>query len=482
MYPCYNKGNQLEYNKLNTRNVNWKKYELEILDGFKQKYPNAIIKHNQEIQGRFSRTLRQIDILIESRIAGRLFRIIIDGKYYNNNIDVKDVESFISMAEDVDAHHAILITSKGYSRAAINRAFYGSSQVELDILNFEELMDLQGVGGIIFSGKHGVILSAPFGWIIDAKKRNGSLAWLYRRGLDYTAVEKEKEGIYVNICSYNNSIENISTLLELHERDTLIAHPKAKIEYIDSTIEIPDSSVILRKITREEIDIEEYTILIDFNDFCVFFVLFTTKELVLRTLPKLEFCAERVLRLDVNQTSILKEHIDKVEKSILETQSKTEKAELFIAKATIYLDFQEYDKAIEAYNDSIEQLPLNYGARHGLLELGFSTDNRDVLLEEFYQLSEGNRQICSDILQIGLNQNSPKVVEGYFKKKIRELQKGKHEERGNLLFTLGELYHLTNKEKKALQMIQQAKDSFEKCFNIEHESITTCIEILGDND
>ena len=55
-------------------------------------------------------------------------------------------------------------------------------------------------------------------------------------------------------------------------------------------------------------------------------------------------------------------------------------------------------------------------------------------------------------------------------------------EKGTLLFTLGELYFYRNKEKKAFQMIQQAKDSFEKYFDSEHESITACIEILRHNN
>ena len=74
--------------------------------------------------GRYSHTNRQIDVLIESYIAGKKIRLIVDGKYFNKNIDVKAVEAFISMVEDVDAKQGILITSKGFSAAAINRAYY----------------------------------------------------------------------------------------------------------------------------------------------------------------------------------------------------------------------------------------------------------------------------------------------------------------------------------------------------------------------
>ena len=83
--------------------TDWRKYEKEIFDTFRRAYPDAKINYNQKILGRYSKIKRQIDVLIEGRIAGKKLRLIIDGKYYSENIDVKEVESFISMVEDVDA-------------------------------------------------------------------------------------------------------------------------------------------------------------------------------------------------------------------------------------------------------------------------------------------------------------------------------------------------------------------------------------------
>ena len=162
--------------------MDWKKYETEIFENFKEAYPNTKISYNQEIVGRYSKVKRQIDVLIEGRIAGKKLRIVLDGKYYSKKIDVKQVDSFISMVEDIDAAQGILITSKGYSKAAINRAYYGPTDIELDILNFDELKQFQGFGGIVHSGWHGATFPAPFGWVLDGTRRVGSIANLYQRG------------------------------------------------------------------------------------------------------------------------------------------------------------------------------------------------------------------------------------------------------------------------------------------------------------
>ena len=88
------------------------------------------------------------------------------------------------MMGDIGADQGILITQKGYSEAAINRAHYGPQKLELDVLNFEDLQIRQGLLAISYSGNNSILLPAPFGWIIDNKRRPNLLACLYQRGLD----------------------------------------------------------------------------------------------------------------------------------------------------------------------------------------------------------------------------------------------------------------------------------------------------------
>ncbi|WP_210519434.1 restriction endonuclease [Hymenobacter terricola] len=181
--------------------MNWKDYEVEIASYFKEQFPNTEITHNASVDGRYSKTKRQIDILIEDYVAGNRIRIVIDGKFFSKKIDVKDVEMFIGMLNDCEANKGLLITQQGFSPAAINRAFSDPIDIELDILNFKDLKDFQGFEGIIYSGKSGAIVTAPFGWILDGTRREGILASFYQRGLSFEEAGDSKEFMYVNLIA-----------------------------------------------------------------------------------------------------------------------------------------------------------------------------------------------------------------------------------------------------------------------------------------
>lgn len=163
--------------------MTWKDYEKEIHNHFKVMFPNADISYDVNVYGRYSKVERQIDILIEDYIVGSRMRIVVDGKYFSKKVDVKDVEMFIGMLNDCEANKGLLITQEGFSKAAINRAYFDPIDIELDILNFKDLHQFQGFMGIPYSGNFGVLLPAPFGWIIDATRRPNMLATLYQRGL-----------------------------------------------------------------------------------------------------------------------------------------------------------------------------------------------------------------------------------------------------------------------------------------------------------
>ena len=66
--------------------MNWKDYEKEIHEYFVKQFPNAEITHNVKVEGRYSRTERQVDILIEDYVAGNRMRIMVDGKYFSEMI------------------------------------------------------------------------------------------------------------------------------------------------------------------------------------------------------------------------------------------------------------------------------------------------------------------------------------------------------------------------------------------------------------
>lgn len=278
--------------------MNWKEYEVEIHDHFKQMFPSADISYNVTVPGRYSKVDRQIDILIEDYVAGNRMRIVVDGKYFSQKIDVKDVEMFIGMLNDCEANKGLLITQEGYSKSAINRAHFDPIDIELDILNFKDLHQFQGFGGIPFSGKHGVILPAPFGWIIDGTRRENMLATLYQRGLTLEQAGESKEWMYVNIKSKDKDIKTLDDFLKFQEIYTFKEFPKANISFIPS-VKRNDASIKVRVINIESYPTPEYTGFVEFDDFIFFCVLFTPEELKKKNIRKLESILQGVLPLRV---------------------------------------------------------------------------------------------------------------------------------------------------------------------------------------
>lgn len=145
----------------------WRQYEATIHDHFRAVFPSATITLGTTLSGRYSKIDRQVDVLIEGDVAGFPFRIAVDAKFRNHTLDVTDVEAFLGYCDDLGATKGVLVALNGFSPAALRRAYNDPSNIELDVLTFDELRELQGLAGITYSGRHGVFLTAPFGWVID---------------------------------------------------------------------------------------------------------------------------------------------------------------------------------------------------------------------------------------------------------------------------------------------------------------------------
>jgi hypothetical protein len=278
--------------------MDWKDYEREIHEYFSNTYPNANISHNVKVNGRYSKTERQIDILIEDYVAGNKMRIVVDGKFFNQKIDVKHVEMFIGMLNDCEVNKGLLITQQGYSQAAINRAHMDPLDIDLDILNFKDLNQFQNFGGIPFSGKNGVIAPAPFGWIIDSTTRDGMLATFYQRGLTFEKATSSFEWMYANIQSRDNENKTLDDFIKSQNNYTLSNHPKAKINYI-STVKRDGLNIKLRTIEINSYPTIEYTGFVEFEEFIFYCVLFTPIELKNKNIRKLEEIILNVVPLKI---------------------------------------------------------------------------------------------------------------------------------------------------------------------------------------
>jgi len=123
--------------------MDWKEYEAEIYRILSKTYPNAHITQNVMVDGRYSKVKRQVDVMIEERIAGFHLKIVIDAKFRNKKIDVTDVEAFIGYCEDIGASKGVLISLEGYTDAANSRAHFDESDIE-----FQRIKGVAGVGRI----------------------------------------------------------------------------------------------------------------------------------------------------------------------------------------------------------------------------------------------------------------------------------------------------------------------------------------------
>jgi hypothetical protein len=195
------------------------------------------------------------------------------------------------MLKDCSVSKGILITQEGFTKAAINRAYYGEEDIELDILNFKDLKMFQGFGAIPYSGTSAVVLPAPFGWIVDGTRRTGMLATLYQRGFTLEDAAKNKEWMYVNIRDKDEEIKNLDDLLEYQKNKE--TSPNAKISML-STIKRNDANVKIRIIDDESYPTKEYTGFVEFKKFIFFAVLFTPEEVKNKNIRKLESILQQV--------------------------------------------------------------------------------------------------------------------------------------------------------------------------------------------
>jgi hypothetical protein len=98
--------------------------ELELLVAKIQQRlaPEAEVIHNAKMAGRLSKRNRQIDVLVRQRIGQYEMSIVLECKDHARPIDVKGVEEFHGLLEDVGAHKGALVCPRGFSKAAKERA------------------------------------------------------------------------------------------------------------------------------------------------------------------------------------------------------------------------------------------------------------------------------------------------------------------------------------------------------------------------
>jgi len=300
--------------------MDWKEYERQIEQEFRQAYPHAQIRYDAKVVGKFSKVERQIDLLIEDQASDFSFRIVVDAKHRGRKIDVNDIEAFIGLARDVEAHTALMIALEGYSEAAVNRAHNDDLDIILDVLNFDELRQWQGLAAVPYSGDRGVSIAAPFGWIVDATQRPGMVATLYQRGRTFEEAVECKEFMYVNFWNKrNDEINTLDRLLEHQKTYMLASDPEAEIAVIEESLNHRvGTKTLIRRFKKKTYPTPEFTGFVDFEQFICMCVLFTPESLERKNLRKLRFILRDAFPLKVHHdhTAEIKAAEDELQKSV----------------------------------------------------------------------------------------------------------------------------------------------------------------------
>ncbi|NQT27671.1 restriction endonuclease [candidate division KSB1 bacterium] len=451
--------------------MKWIDYEIEIYEHFKHEYQNARVTHNAHIKGIYSKIDRQIDILIEEYVAGNKIRIIVDGKYFNKKIDVKTVESFTAMLQDINAHKGLLITQKGFSKAAINRAHYDPINIELDILNFKSLKQWQGFSAMPYSGGRAVMLPAPFGWVIDIKTEFPCLCYLYQRGNDFKQAKKDFEFMYVNFWHKTKDISNIDELIEMQNANIMDKNPDATITISESVLR-SDANTKLRFADIPSYNGLEITGYVEFDDSIFYCVLLTTYEYQHKNLRKLEYILAKIdpfeIEFDNNKV------IERAKQDLKKQKDKEERAKTRLQISHWYNEMHDVINAIKIIEELITEFPTHYQASKKLLKLKLKTKNLQYIKQEmdrFFNLDPYNPTIYNDLIE--LNSGDYVILIDFFMNKISNSSDKRI--LANLHFYLAQTYSSKVKIRKHLFT---ARKYFNEVFSIDHKIFNTIDETL----
>jgi hypothetical protein len=83
----------------------WTAYEQQVFDLFREHFPKAVVRKNVMVRGRFSKRMRQIDILVTEITPVGQLKTVVDTKYFKRKVDVKAVDSLAGFVDDPLCQH-----------------------------------------------------------------------------------------------------------------------------------------------------------------------------------------------------------------------------------------------------------------------------------------------------------------------------------------------------------------------------------------
>jgi hypothetical protein len=293
--------------------LEWKDYETYVFGSLQRLLPDAKVTRNIKIRGLLSGRSRQIDVLVERHFAGTGVKIVVDCKCLARKVHVKDVEAFLGMLDDLDIRKGALVTTKGYTKAAYNRASYGSRQTELKIISPDRLSHFQHMGcACAWVEPVGAVVSPPDGWVVDNEDSRPDRMQFVIYELGHTRDSALRRGafIYGNIVLKRDGRSSLESIADWHEHEAMKAYPDARFKrLLPPTLPADPNGNIPKTMLREGYhekanDWPEFSLYIDQPGGVLVLVLNCARSQKNEYLRRLLWVAEKTILMRVKDTRI----------------------------------------------------------------------------------------------------------------------------------------------------------------------------------
>ncbi|MGA7795263.1 MAG: restriction endonuclease [Candidatus Acidiferrales bacterium] len=221
----------------------WRMYEAYIFGALQRRFPEAWVTPNAHLPGIKSGTQRQIDVLVDVNAGGTSFKIAFDCKCYRRKVNVNDVEKFLGMLDDIRVSKGVLVTTKGYTKTAYERAQREPRDVDLQILPPDRLSAYQYIGDVwLWKGPMLATVRTPIGWVADNQdthKFGGCQFSMYPLGHTLESAKRKCTFLYGNIVLKSEMEPTMEAIAARHERTIIQKLPNARFQRLPSLFPEP---------------------------------------------------------------------------------------------------------------------------------------------------------------------------------------------------------------------------------------------------
>jgi len=283
------------------------------------------------------------------------------------------------MVKDVKAHQGVMITNNGYSQAAINRVYYAGENIELDIINFDEIENFQGFAAVPYSGDFGVIIRAPFGWVVDWRHKIGNFPSIIQRGITFEGAKKRNEWMYFDVSKRPIPDATMNQAIEQQNVQILRRYPRTEFEYKDLEEKTGKPSKLRKAYFR---DLEpprfELASFVDLETHLLIVYMITPIELVTKNQRKLEYLVSNleIVQIEFNNTQQVNQLLQ-----ILDKVQGHKKADVSYELGKLCWQMNDIESATKHFRNAADFSDSHSGYFKILIDYALTQKKEDLALE-----------------------------------------------------------------------------------------------------